>query len=229
MKKDQERLLNLYNDNKISEDDFHLLKKALEEKKTWSQKFFHRFINPFDRVAGYPALALGLLILALMSLISQSASIHFPGLFDLKIFSPTAEKITLNFQKIFLQNMVISLSLATAFYFSGRINKKSSLRFIDFLGTTMMARFPYLVASLVFFALHLRGTNLHFDKVEDVNTYTLSIITFTALISIVWLVATYFYSLKESSGLRGKALWVSFIASLIAIEILTLYLNHQLL
>ena len=229
MKKDQERLLNLYNDNKISEEDFHLLKMALEDKKTWSQKFFHRFINPFDRVAGYPALTLGLLILALMSFISQSAEIHYPGLFDLKIFNPSAEKLSLSFRKIFLQNMVISLCLATAFYFCGRVNKKSSLRFIDFLGTAMMARFPYLVASLVFFILHLKGTDLHFEKVEDVNTYTLSIITFTALISIVWLVATYFYSLKESSGLRGKALWMSFVASLITIEILTLYLNHQLL
>ena len=230
MKKDQERLLNLYKEKKITEEDFNILSRALSQKKTRSQRFFHHFVNPFDRFAGYQAVAIGLGVLLATSLVASLSQIHFPGLFDLKIFKPAdSPGLPLIFQKILLQNMIISLSLAMAFYFSSRLAKKSSLRFVDFLGTAMMARFPYLIASVVFLILHLSEVKLHFDKVEDVSTYTLIAITFTALLSIVWLGATYFYSLKESSGLKGKSLWVSFVFSLLIVEVFTLYLNQQLI
>jgi hypothetical protein len=42
-----------------------------------------------------------------------------------------------------------------------------------------------------------------------------SIFGFIVILCFIWEIATYFYALKESSGLIGKKLWGSFIASII--------------
>lgn len=228
MKSEKERLLRLLNDGKLSSNDFEMLSSAIDKKTSPIARAFNLLINPFVRIAGFPALAIGFVIMLAMSFLGFKSGIHFPGVFDLQLANvgnKTPEELT--FVKLILQNLVSAIMLGLAFYGASVIAKVKGLRIQDFIGTVMLSRFPYLIATLGFSVLLFLGTEISSDG--NMSPSTIAAISIIAIGALVWQSVTYFFAFKESSGLAGKSLWVSFFVAAISAEVLSAMLIRTFL
>lgn len=229
MTSEQDRLLTLLKDNKITQDEYKLLSKALINK-TAPRFVFSLLINPYQKIAGMWALILGIGIILSISYLGSIAKIYFPGLLGIlnasMIKNPNIETA---FLFLLYQNAVIWLVLTLLFIVSAKICQQKSVRIIDFMGTVAFSRFPYLL--LTAFLAIMRVMNPKFMDVRMENGLQLKpsllAITFSSVVIIcaVWHIVTYLNALKESSGLSGKKLWISFIACILMGEIITNFIT----
>ena len=220
MSKEKERLMNLLNENKISEEEYKLLSGAIGKKSSAANLLFSLLINPFQKVAGFYALILGLIVIFCMSYFGLLAKMYFPGILDVLNASVVKNlKIQMSFFLLLYQNLVSWLILAALFFIAAKIFKQKKLRLIDFLGTTALARFPYLILTL--FLWIMRVVNPSFMEIDLTKGIQLhpsiatSMFAVVVIVCVLWQVTTYFYALKVSSGLAGKKLWISFICAII--------------
>lgn len=230
MKKEQERLLNMCRNNKISELDYQMLSKALNKTSTvWSIED-SLLINPFQKIAGIKALILGLILMVVMSIVGAYANVYYDGIlayiFPLGIKTPVAP----GFFLLLYQNLVACLTLSILFLISSFAYHQKRIRFIDFFGTVFLSRYPLFI-SLLFTMLHKfiepkpfndnisKGFELHFTLVGMIS----NLIFFAC---IIWQIMTYFFALKEASGLEGKRLWGGFIASILLGDIISMSLSR---
>lgn len=228
MTSENERLQALLKDKKITPEEYKLLSKAFVTPST--AKFFSLFINPYQKIAGVWALIFGAGIILCISYLGSIAKIYFPGL--LGILNSSMMKspaIGTHFLFLLYQNAVIWLVLTLLFIISAKIWQQKSIRLIDFMGTVAFSRFPYLL--LTGFLAMMRVVNPRFMDVGMENGFQLKpsllAITFSSVVIMcaVWHIITYFNALKESSGLSGKRLWVSFIACILIGEIVTNFIT----
>ena len=229
MTKENERLDTLLRDKKITQDEYKLLSKALV-KKTGLKLFFSLMINPYQKVAGSVALGLGAGVIVLISYLGSIAKIYFPGL--LGILNSSIIKnpsIGTDFHFLLFQNGVIWLVLTILYIVVAKICQQKSVRIIDFMGTIALSRFPYLL--LTGFLAIMRIVDPRFVDVGMENGLQLKLsllaLLFSSVVIVcaVWHIATYFFALKESSGLSGKKLWISFIACILIGEIVTNFIT----
>lgn len=132
MIKEQNRLLVMLKENKISEADYLLISAALNKKSVFTNIENSLLINPFQKIAGFRALLLGLLLMITMSLLGVVVNIYFDG--SLGFFFPMGLKAAIkpNFFLLLYQNaaavfITASLFMATALLF--RKNAFGSLIF----------------------------------------------------------------------------------------------------
>lgn len=229
MTSENERLLTLLKDNKITQDEYKLLSKALV-KPSSSRLFFSLFINPYQKIAGFWALAIGLGVILCISYLGSIAKIYFPGLLGILNSSMIKNpKVGTEFIFVLYQNMVIWFVLTALFIIAAKIFQQKRVRMIDFMGTVALSRFPYLI--LTGFLATMRIVNPRFMDVGMENGLALQptvlaiIFSFVVITCATWHIVTYLYALKESSGLSGKKLWISFIACILIGEIITNFIT----
>jgi hypothetical protein len=225
MVSEKERLLKLLNTNKISQEDYTVLSDALEGKASKLTRYFSLLVNPFQKVAGLEAMAIGLTLLLVMSWLALQSQVHFPGLFDLQLNKVDGSKsVKLSYLIILYQNVVSVSLLAMSYFLSAKFYKVRGLRFQDFLGTVLLSRYPYFIATFVFYLLfnHLGLT----FSVENIDPGITAIVSIVAIVALVWQSLTYFFSFKESSGLSGKSLWKPFLLTMVSVEILSAFLTR---
>jgi len=227
MTKEKERLLSMLKENKISEDDYKILSASLDKKtSSFVLQLFSLLINPFQRIAGLYSLLAGLVILFSMSYLGVIAKVYFPGILDCLNSSIVSNpKIPLNFFLLAYQNIVSWFVLSILFIIAAKICHQKRMRIIDFFGTVALARFPFLV--LVVFLSIVRVLNPSFMDIDLTHGFQIQKSFMTPMfgtvvvICAIWQITTYFYALKESSGLSGKKLWISFISAIILGEMLS--------
>ena len=235
MSKEKEHLMSMLKENKISEDDYNLLMGALQKKTFFEKISSSLLLNPFQKVAGFHALVDGIIILLCMSYLGTIAEVYFPGVLSVLNASVVAnQKIENNFFLLAYQNLVACSVLAGSFLFAAIIFKQKGLRLVDFLGTVLMARFPLLILTVFLSAIRLVNPRfLAIDLSKGVSLHPsliMSVFSATVICLFIWQITTYFYALKESSGLTGKKLMLSFIVSLILSELIaspltTIFMN----
>lgn len=219
MSREQQKLAQMLQENKINEADYRLLLSALE--RTSEQSIFSWMINPFQKIAGLQALVLGLLVILSLSIIGTYARVYFAGVLDclnaanlkhLQVMMP-------NFKLLLMQNIIDWLVLSTVFLIAALLLKQKRIRVIDFYGTVALARFPYIILSL-FIALVwiISPQSLNFDLTDKTMKFEFSyigkLLDFMWQFCYAWLITTYFFAFKESSGLNGTRLWIGFVISL---------------
>lgn len=220
MSKEKERLGKMLKEGKISEEDYSLLLAAIEKNSSRAGYIFSILLNPFQKIAGFNALILGLIVILAMSFLGVAAKLYFPGI--LGVLNATVVKLPKIQMGVFLplcQNIISWLTLTFLFFISAKIFQQKKLRFLDFLGTVALSRFPYLILTLsILLSKAISPGFMDIDLSKGLELHpsigmTLFGIFFT--ICALWQIITYFYALKESSGLIGKKLWISFLASII--------------
>ena len=223
MKNDKERLMGMLNENKISQDDYNTLLVALEKKSFLSKLQSSLWLNPFQKIAGFKALIMGMIILLAMSGMGVIAKVYFIGSISLINASAVVKQtMDIGFLLLAYQNIVSWLILSIMFILTAMILQKKKIRIIDFLGTVSLARFPSLLITLLTAIVRMinpgildvdlsKGIQLHVPLSQTLYGVTLMVL-------IIWQIFTYFYAFKESSGLIGKKLVLGFIASIIAAE-----------
>lgn len=223
MHTDKVRLSKMLKENKISPEDHAILTTALRKKSLFNKIQATFLLNPFQKIAGFKALFLGLITLVLVSILGIKAKLFFLGPLSTINASVLAKQNIDNlFGFLLYQNVVCWLVLVTVLMITTKILQKNQVRIIDFLGTVALARFPTLIVTL--YVLMLRIWYPSLLEVDLSKGYPLHysfgqvLLGIPILIIAIWQVILYFYAFKESSGLRSKKLWLGFIVAIILSE-----------
>jgi hypothetical protein len=161
-----------------------------------------------------------------MSYLGTIADIYFIGLADssapLELKGAT---LSPTFTLLLYQNTVCWLTLSILFLLSAKVFDQKGTRIIDFFGTLALARLPYLVLTL--FLIVVKKYNPGILNVDPGKIYqlyasfTMIIVNFIWSLLFVWQIVSYFYALKESSGLNGNKLWISFVVSILIGDVIS--------
>jgi len=181
--------------------------------------------NPFSFVAGYRALFLGLGIMLISTFIGFLGNTHFDGVLDVH----TGLEAPL---WVFLAEGIIDwMSLAIPLFFFGLIVSPSSLRIIDVFGTQVLARWPYLITSIVMlpkaterFGIYLLSRFTSTAASVTMSYTDMLIFIFAIIVGIfmaVWMVTLMYRAYVVSCNIKGARAIITFIVSLIGAEVLS--------
>lgn len=230
MKKELEQLLNMRKENKISESDFEILSEALTKNSFCSILENSILINPFQKIAGFKALFIGIIIMLLMSILGVYASVYIDG--TLGYLTSNGLKVARqpSFFLLLYQNAIACIVVAALFYLSAILLRQKGIRIIDFLGTITFARYP-LCISLLFFIIEkwLKPENFNQDLSQGMSLHFSIIGTIGGLLLMacyLWQGMNYFFAFKESSGLDGKRLWSAFLVTMPVADVLAIILTR---
>jgi hypothetical protein len=186
--------------------------------KTW-------LFNPFERLAGLPALVYGLLIILLTSAIAFLGNIRLDGVIDLHVTG------RVSWQSCLLEGLLDWLCMAAFAYLAGLLFSKSSIRLIDVLGTQALARFPVLISVLVS-RLCFNANILHYVEYaflhqgEPVPVTAGDVLLFACMLLVtlvmtIWAICLMYKAYSVSCNVKGTRGITSFIAALIFAEVVS--------
>lgn len=168
----------------------------------------------------------------IMSGLGVIANVYYDGIIG--FIMPVGLKIAMkpNFWLLLYQNAIGIIALALLFLAAAFLFKQKGIRAIDFLGTVALARYPLLISiTLILLERLYQGSpvddvsgtiELHFSIVG-----TISNLIFMAC--MIWQIMTYFFALREASGLEGKRLWYGFIIAILLGEVIGIILTRLFL
>lgn len=160
------------------------------------------FLNPFTRIAGWPALAVGMAVMALTAVAGSLSGIICDGAIDIHYASHTM-------REAFVAQAVAWLSVFVMLLVAGLCFARTKFRVIDLAGTAALSRLPLLLVVVLGFLPIMR----------DGGNMLVFILICVAAIGwmIVWMYNGYALSCRLS-GLRGG---LSFAGALIGGEVLS--------
>jgi hypothetical protein len=184
--------------------------------KTW-------LLNPFERLAGWSALFYGLVIIFVTALIACCGNIHLDGVVDLHV----TEQVSLG--SCLLEGLIDWGCMAAFIYLAGLLFSRSSIRVIDVLGTQALARFPFLVSTLVSWLcfnsniLHyMEYTFLHRGEpvsITAMDVFLFGCVMLVTLVMTIWTIYLMYKAYSVSCNVKGAKGIGSFTAALIFAEI----------
>lgn len=180
--------------------------------------------NPFRTIAGAKALLIGWIIMLITACIAMYSQCHFDGAIDVHIGRNTTAIA------YFLEPLVNWSVLTVIFYFTGLLLSTSHIRWIDFAGTVALARYPYLLAAFIAFAMPTLDPE-SLINFRDIDTSTLASLMITSILILlvsIWMIGLLYRAFTISGNLRGRqAVW-GFIIALILSELITGIIFHYL-
>ncbi|MDF1678046.1 MAG: hypothetical protein P1U32_05060 [Legionellaceae bacterium] len=235
MNTEKSRLDKMLQENKISKKEYDILATALKRKRFFNKVHSTFLLNPFQKIAGWKALLIGMMVIILTSAIAVKAKLYFLGpMSTINASVLGKQSITSPFFFMLYQNMICWLVLSILLMLTAKVLQKHKIRIVDFLGTVALARIPTLIATLYLMVVRMEypsvleidlshGYQLHYSIAQY-------ILTLPVIILAIWQAVIYFYAFKESSGLTGKKLTFGFLAAIILAEtvaqpITTLFMN----
>ena len=218
MKKELERLANMLHEHKISVEDYQLLTEALNKKSTFDSIEKNMWVNPFQKIGEYKAVGWGIALMLMMSVLGTYANVFYDGVLGYLVPTGIKTKLTPNFYLLLYQNSIACLTVALMYFFLAKIFKAKQIRLIDFIGMVMLSRYPILISvAFTYLEALVRPDLFQFVPSEGFELRFSIFGAISAMIFMfctIWQIATYFFALKESSGLTGKKLWISFILTM---------------
>lgn len=178
--------------------------------------------NPYRKIAGAKALMIGLLFALVTVAISPFSNAAFDGVLD--------------FHKIRFENwwvypalyLISWIVLVLTFGIAAILFSKSNFRWIDILGTSLLARAPLLFVAILAFLIQ----EIQIEDLANITSFHLSLLSIIAIIivilCIIWMVALLFNAYKVALNIKGNKLIWSFIITLLASEILSVLILHYL-
>lgn len=163
--------------------------------------------NPYSRIAGFKSLLAGLIGLLLLSFASFKSGTHFYGLSNIDFAKDS------RFVFYIFEHLISWIVFAVLAFFFGLSLSKSHVRAIDFLGTSLLARIPLIIAPMLRFIPSFQS--FVFQSLE------MYFIIGIYLLSLIWTIALLFNGYKVSSNLKNNRLIVSFVIGLVVSEIIT--------
>lgn len=224
---EKNRIDSLLQNGRITKEDHQILVAALEKKDHFLKKILMGVVNPFQSLSSTTSILIGCISILAMSFVGASLGLHFRGVLDFQIIEEG--KRTFSIIELLIQNAVDVVCVSVFFYLGALICRAKNLRFIDFISSVTFSRVSYSLFALILFGLGPLFPSLLSRKVEthDVaGTLALALIGITFL---AWEITLIFSSLKESSGVKGKQLWITFVFGLIFAEAASYALNNLIL
>ena len=169
----------------------------------------HWLINPFERVAGWKALIIGLCFMSLIAIIGKVNHLFFGRIFYVTLYPHT-------FFQAFYTQIIVWGVLFIVMWIAGKIFSKSKIRVIDVAGTMALSRAPMLlIVFLGFLPFFSNGLSQIFNLL--------------CVILYIWMVGLMYNAYSVSCNLNGSRGILSFIGALIAAEIISILICSSLL
>ncbi len=189
-----------------------------------SKSTFSFLVNPFNRIAGGKALAIGLVVVMLTTLLGQLNGVIFDGVLNVHLVSVTMT------QAVIMQGISL-LSLIVFMYLSGKIFSASSIRFIDVAGTMSLSRFPFLLISLMTIFSGVSASinevvqSLYLQSFASIGfsvwlIFGLSIAVF--IIVAIWFIVLAYNGFSVSCNIKGAKNGIVFAVSFIIAEVVSI-------
>ena len=187
--------------------------------------------NPFEKIAGWKAFGIGIVILCLTTVLGYFSNTVFYGI-SIKLVQ------SITWGKVFsLQALGLAITVAVMYLIALLSAKR--VRFQDILGTVTLAKYPLILAVLMFWVwggrimsitdellMSLKEELLTSDAykiVSEFSFYDYFVLTMFSLLSIVilvWTIALLFNAFKVSTNLKGAKSVLLFIAVILIAEII---------
>ncbi len=195
------------------------------QKRTLGQWLF----NPFQFIAGFKALFLGLVIILITAFIGSLSQAHFSGVLDMQVDLLNQQPVArwVYFAEVLVDWLCMSAILMIAGFFFSR----SSFRIIDVFGTQALARAPYLLGALVVLPAGLKrfteyllwqqtrqGTEVTIQSTDILFVILAGIVIIPM---IIWMVALMYKAYTVSCNIKGRKAIITFIAGIICAEVLS--------
>ena len=172
-------------------------------------------INPYSRIAGFKSLFIGFIGLLLLSFTSFKTGTHFYGLSNIDFAEDS------KFVFYALEHLISWCAFAVLAFLFGLSLSTSSVRAIDFLGTSLLAKTPLLILPIVSY--------IPVFKSFVFQSFEMYFIVGIYLLSLAWTITLLFNGYKISSNLKHNRLIVSFVIGLVFSEIITRVSIHLLI
>ena len=181
------------------------------------------FVNPFEKIAGWQALGLGLIFVVLTALIGSAKGTYFDGVLDLHF--------SYNPYSLWISCAMLAIDLATIiimFLIAGVIFSKN-FRIIDVVGTNFLAKGTALFLVLTAFIpiqdtvsdalkdpiLFMKNPNILF------TSFTFILQTVLSILLLIWYIALLYNAFNVSLNIKKNGKVVIFIFVLIFAEIVS--------
>jgi hypothetical protein len=185
------------------------------------------FVNPFEKVAGWQALGLGLIFVVAMTFIAFINKHYFTGAFDLKI-----TRCTYALSEAFVMMAIGLASIILMFLLAGICFSKN-FRVIDVFGTTILAKFPHFFLALNSFIpmpFFLKDPKIIMEDPNIIFTsFTFMMNMILSLLIMVWLITLLYNAFRVSLNIRKNLRVGIFISAMLLAEILSKVLMHYIL
>ena len=188
--------------------------------------------NPFEFVAGWKALGIGIVILCIATIIGYFGSMVFYG-GQAKVVSVITWSKAFSLQFLGLAVTVIVMYLVALIF-------AKHVRFQDILGTVTLSKYPLLLMALLNLPIGKKMAEFG-EKMEGMNVSELMnmkfsftdlvplfIFSFFAIILLVWLITLLFNAFRVSTNFKGIKCAVLFISIILVSEIITSVLVYVL-
>jgi len=165
-------------------------------------------INPFERIAGWQALVIGIIVMVLIAVIGKLNHVFFVGVLNVNPFTK------MGFSTAFIMQVVDFLVLFFTMWLAGICFSKTKLRVVDVAGTMALARVPMLLFLIICFL-----------PIIPASPYDISRLIIFTLISIpffIWMIALIYNAYTVSCHLKGSRAVLSFIGALLVGEIVSI-------
>lgn len=172
-----------------------------------SAQKIHILYNPFTYIAGVKSLIGALLAVVATAWVCFITGTHDDGLTNTRFAGDTI------FIYFLLEHVLHWLFCAVMLFCAGIIFSKSSIRFIDVLGTTGLSRIP------LFFLPVIRLIPVFRSLVY--NSLNLSVLFVLHVVLVVWVVALTYHAYRVSCNVKQPMLVVSFAGALLLAEIIS--------
>ncbi|MDR3180869.1 MAG: hypothetical protein LBT61_02950 [Prevotellaceae bacterium] len=188
--------------------------------------------NPFTKIAGWKAFAIGTVVMCAAVLIGYYNNAYLTGLQMKQVFYP------LSLGQCFLIQATGLLSIIVLMYGVSLFFVKH-VRLQDVAGTVLLSRVPYLFLALfmVYFTPILQPFHEKLQEQFSMEALTgmfstsdyviLLLFALFALLIFVWNIAMLYHAFKVSTGIKGRKTAVLFTGILILSEIVTFILMRS--
>ena len=167
-------------------------------------------INPFERIAGWQALFIGIAVMALTAVIGKINQIAFDGVLDVH------GGATFSYLAAFAMQAINLFASFLTMWLAGVCFSKSKLRAIDVAGTMALSRTPMLLLTIICF-LPVIPASLY--DVSQMVIFGLIIFPF-----IIWMVALMYNAYSVSCHIKGGRAVISFIGALLVAEVISKFI-----
>lgn len=176
--------------------------------------------NPFCKIAGWKAFFMGAIIVSISVIIAYFGNQYYQGAMNVKLVADA------HLGYAFLSQIVGLFIMVFLFYLAGIFFSKG-VRFQDVLGTTILARYPYIIPAFFgyffdFDSMNRITTTLLSGQTKDVlgDLMLLTVIGVIMLVILVWYIALLWNAFRVSTDIKGGKGIAIFIVALLMTDLL---------
>lgn len=187
--------------------------------------------TPFRFIAGSKALFIGIIVLALLSILGYFGNVHFGGIIGPSIADSSSESPYI-LHACYQLSAWISMTLV--FYITARLVSKTSVRFIDIAGTMAVSQAPFILVALLglFPDVHLHIGDPNTANIPEImqvvkdNIGMIATISIISILVMVWSIILKYNAYSVSANIKGAIGGISFTIAIIICEILSRLINY---